>query len=64
MAGIGWNRLKMTDWMAMAGAGSALVLVGVLVLVGFEAVTRGENKLPHAQYTSEPPTFLQILDPL
>ena len=26
MAGIGWNRLKMTDWMAMAGAVSALVL--------------------------------------
>ena len=25
MAGIGWNRLKMTDWMAMAGAVSALV---------------------------------------
>ena len=25
MAGIGWNRLKMTDWMAMTGAVSALV---------------------------------------
>ena len=33
MAGIGWNRLKMTDWMAMAGAVSALVLVLVLVLL-------------------------------
>ena len=28
MAGIGWNRMKMTDWMAMAGAVSALVLTG------------------------------------
>ena len=28
------------------------------------AVTRGKNKLPHAQYTSEPKDFLQILDPL
>ena len=25
MAGIGWNRLKLIDWMAMAGALSALV---------------------------------------
>ena len=25
MAGIGWNRLKITDWVAMAGAVSALV---------------------------------------
>ena len=48
MAGIGWNRLKMTDWMAMAGALSALVVVVVLLIVlGFQAVTPGKNKLPH-----------------
>ena len=47
MAGIGWNMLKMTDWRAMAGAVSALVHLVVVVLVGFQAVTRGENKLPH-----------------
>ena len=48
MAGISWNRLKMTDWMAMAGAVSALVVVVLLLLlVGFQAVTRGKNKLPH-----------------
>ena len=48
MAGIIWNRLKMTDWIAMAGAVSALVVVVVLhLVVGFQAVTRGKNKLPH-----------------
>ena len=36
--------------MAMAGA----VLALVLVVLGFQAVTRGENKLPHAQYTLDP----------
>ena len=46
----------MTDWMAMAGAVSALVLVDVL-LVGFQAVTRGKNKLPHDYYTLDPPDF-------
>ena len=29
MTGISWNRLKMTDWMAMAGAVSALVVLVV-----------------------------------
>ena len=43
----------MTDRMAMAGAVSALVVV-VLLVLGFQAVTRGENRLPHAQYTSDP----------
>ena len=34
---MGWNRQNITEWMAMAGAVSALVLVLVvlLVLVGF-----------------------------
>ena len=41
-----------------------LVVFVVIVLVGFQAVTRGENKLRHAQYTSDPQYFLQILDPL
>ena len=27
MAGIGWNKLRITDWMAMAGGVSALVNV-------------------------------------
>ena len=62
MAGIDWNMLKMTDWMAMAGAVSALVGVGVVV-VGFQAVTRGENKLPHAQYTSDPQYFYRFWTP-
>ena len=32
-----------------------LVGVGVVgVVVGNQAVTRGENKLPHAHYTSDP----------
>jgi hypothetical protein len=30
---MGWNRQKITDWMAMAGAVSALVLGVVVVLV-------------------------------
>ena len=30
---MGWNRQKKTDWMAMAGAVSALVLVLVVVLL-------------------------------
>ena len=35
----------------------------VLVLVlGYKAVTRGENKLPHGQYTLDPQYFLQILN--
>ena len=52
MAGIGCNRLKMTGWMAMTGDVLALVLV--LVVVGFQAVTQGKNKLPHDYYTLEP----------
>ena len=35
---MGWNRQKITDWLAMAGAVSALVLVLVvllLLLLGF-----------------------------
>ena len=35
MAGIAWNRLKMTDWMAMAGAVSALV---IFIYSGYEHV--------------------------
>ena len=31
MAEIGWNRMKMTDWMAMAGAVSALVVKASLI---------------------------------
>ena len=61
MAGIGWNRMKMTDWMAMAGAVSALVFL--LLLLGFQAVTQGENKLPHAQYTSDPQYFYRFWTP-
>ena len=38
MAGIGWNRLKMTDWMPMAGAVSALVVVVLLVVLLLGAV--------------------------
>ena len=64
MAGIGWNRLKITYWTAMAGAVSALVLPVVVVVLGFQAVTRHENKLPHDYYTLDPPKFLQILNPL
>ena len=35
-----------------------------VVLFGNKAVTQGENKLPHAQYTLEPKDFLQILKAL
>ena len=31
---MGWNRQKITDWMAMAGAVSALVLVNIVVTQG------------------------------
>ena len=45
--------MDITAWKAMAGAVSALVLVAV----GNQAVTQGENKLPHDQYTSDPQDF-------
>ena len=35
----------------------------VLVVLGNEAVTRGENKLPHAQYTSDPQYFDRFWNP-
>ena len=39
----------------MVSAVSALVLGVVdVVVVGFQAVTQGENKLTHAQYTLDP----------
>ena len=45
----------------MAGAVSALVVVVVVVVVlGFQVVTRGENKLPHDYYTSDPPDFYRF----
>ena len=37
-----------------------LGVLDVLVLVGFQAVTRGENKLPHDYYTMDPPDFYQF----
>ena len=46
-----------TVWLAMAGAVSALVVLG------FQAVTRGENKLPHAQYTSDPQYYYRFWTP-
>ena len=57
---MGWNRQSITDWMAMAGAVLALVPV---LLIGFQAVTRGENKLPHAQYISDPQYFYRFWTP-
>ena len=38
-----------------------LVLI-VVVVLGYQAVTRGKNKLPHGQYTLDPQYFLQILN--
>ena len=49
-----------TAWLAMAGAVSALVVV---VVLGFQAVTQGENKLPHAQYTTDPQYFYRFWTP-
>ena len=43
----------------MAGAVSALVHL-VVVLVGFQAVTRGENKLPHDYYPLDPQDFYRF----
>ena len=34
----------------------------VVLVVGNQAVTQGENKLPHAQYTLDPQYFLQNLN--
>ena len=34
----------------------------LVVVLGNQAVTRGENKLPQAQYTLGPQYFLQILN--
>ena len=39
------------------------IVLLVLLLVGNEAVTRGENKLPHEQYTLEPEDFYRLLTP-
>ena len=49
--------------MAMAGAVSALVLVVVVLVVGFQAVSQGKNKLPYAQYTSDPQYFFRFWTP-
>ena len=32
-------------------------VVVVVLLLGYQAVTRGENKLPHGQYTLDPQYF-------
>ena len=37
-----------------------LLLVVLLVVLGNKVVTRGENKLPHAQYTAEPQDFYRF----
>jgi hypothetical protein len=34
-----------------------LFLLFLLFLLRYQAVTRSENKLPHAQYTSDPQYF-------
>ena len=36
----------------------------MLLLLGDLAVTRGENKLPHAQYTLEPKPFTEYEPPI
>ena len=54
------NFMNITAWMAMAGTVSALVLV----LVGFQAVKRGENKLPHDYYTLDPQFFTDSEPPI
>ena len=41
-----------------------VLLVVLVVVVRFQAVTRGKNKLPHDYYTLDPPLFLQIVNPL
>ena len=59
------------------GAGAGLVLFAMakirrighdhqapfLVLLGISSVTRGENKLPHAQYTPDPQYFYRFWTP-
>ena len=32
----------------------------VVVVVGFQAVTQGKNKLPHDYYTLDPPIFYRF----
>ena len=39
------------------------LVVIVIVVHGFQAVTRGKNKLPHAQYTSDPQYFYRFWIP-
>ena len=39
------------------GGAGALILLLVLLLFGYQAVTKSKNKLPHGQYTSEPNIF-------
>ena len=38
-------------------------VVVVLVVVGFQAVTLGKNKLPHDYYTSDPQDFYRFSTP-
>ena len=32
----------------------------LVVVLGYQAVTRGENRLPHTQYTLDPPYFYRF----
>ena len=39
------------------------VLVVVVLVIWFQAVTLSENKLPHAHYTSDPQMFYRFAKP-
>ena len=36
------------------------VVLGVVLVLGFQAVTRGKNKLPNDYYTLNPPNFYRF----
>ena len=48
--------------------GSAMTILGTLLacclaFLGYKAVTRGKNKLPHGQYTSDPQYVYRLWTP-
>ena len=70
--GLNWKRKKLgggdfchgLDLKDRPRPSGTFFLVVLVVVVEFQAVTRGENKLPCDYYTLDPRDFLQILNPL
>ena len=41
-------------------SGTLLARCNLVLLLGYQAVTRGKNKLPHTQYTLDPQYFYRF----